>query len=220
MLRHAGLDFPAIFSTPFFFFFLLCFVDLGGGGHRVHELSSHEAGRVGVAEVIACGISMWCLHVQIKPKRLVNRSASLGGLGPLIHDLHLLWPYHFWLDKVATHTHWVQMSRVPWPYIIQEQQQQLKCLELVGSAVADLRLWGSGWRNVATSWKFRTMAYNSAYLVWEKKSTAQKKMTCCINTEVVHSEENDPTPSCFYQMTVKLLQQLPTFSTFLVKCYQ
>lgn len=86
--------------------------------------------------------------------RLLNASASLGGFRPLIHDLHLLWPYHFfWLDKVATHTHQVQMSRVPWQYIIQEQQQQLKSLKLVGGTVADLRLRGSGWRKLDTSWK-------------------------------------------------------------------
>lgn len=106
-----------------------------------------------MAGVIVCGISMRCLHVaEIKPSRLVNTSARLGGLRPLIHDLHLLWPYHFGLDKVATHTHRVQMSRVPWPYIIQEQQQ-LKSLKLVGGTVADLRLGGSGWRHLATSWK-------------------------------------------------------------------
>lgn len=116
----------------------------------VHMRQEESEWPVWLCVLFLCGaFTLWRSN---RSACLVNTSASLGGFRPLIHDLHLLWPYHFWLDKVATHTHQVQMSRVPWQYIIQEQQQ-LESLKLLGGSGADLRLRGSGWRNLDTSWK-------------------------------------------------------------------
>lgn len=48
---------------------------------------------------------------------------------------HITWNVN-WKDTVATHTHWLEMNRMPWQYIILGQQQ-LKGLELVGGSCSE-----------------------------------------------------------------------------------
>lgn len=44
--------------------------------------------------LILCVISMHRLHAVYRTAAPAEHISSLGGLRPLIHDLHLLWPYH------------------------------------------------------------------------------------------------------------------------------
>lgn len=59
------------------------------------------------AALILCLISMWCLHDVYRTVAPVEQISELGGLRPLIHDLHLLWPYllEHLLKRYSSHSH-------------------------------------------------------------------------------------------------------------------
>lgn len=151
LIYWAGF-FPYLFQL-LLFFFLSCFVDLRGSLRSWAEFTWGRKSQSGRRDCV------WYFYVV--PSRCGDQTVApawwTDQLAWVVLDLwfmtcicygHII----FWLDKVATHTDRVQMSRVPWQYIIQEQQQ-LKSLKLVGGTVADLRLGDSGWRNLDTSWK-------------------------------------------------------------------
>lgn len=48
---------------------------------------------------------------------------------------HIIWNVYR-KDTVATHTHWLEMNRIPWQYII-VRQERLKGLKLVGGSCSE-----------------------------------------------------------------------------------